>query len=148
MGEIVRRSKIIEIIILGLWLTLAVTYFVKTRYQNKDLPVPQDFEVKETNSLKSGKEFAVRRIAVVDGSTFDLLLRDDDSTRVLCELDIKSTNDAKSKVIDLLNASQQPKVKLVKRQENGKWLIDLFVTEDNKEINLSSWLKENKLVYR
>lgn len=143
-----RQSKIIEIIILGLWLTLAVTYFVKTRYQNKDLTVPPNLEAKETDSLRVGKEFSVRRITVIDGGTFDLLLKDDDSTRVLCELDVKSTNDAKSKVIDLLNASQQPKVKFIKKQDNGKWMIDLYVSEDSKQISLSAWLKENKLVYR
>lgn len=143
-----RQTKIVELVILGLWLTLAVTYYVKIHYQNRDTPVPQESVVKETGNLKSGKEFSVRRIAVLDGSTYDVLLKDDDSTRVLCELDVKATSDAKAKVLDLLNASQQPQLKLVKRQENGKWLVDMSVTENGKHVNLSSWLKENKLVYR
>ena len=143
-----RQTKIVELVILGLWLTLAVTYFAKTRYQEKDVPVPHESVVRESGSLKSGAEYSVRRIAVLDGSTYDILLKDDDGTRVLCELDVKATSDAKSKVLDLLNASRQPLVKLVKRQETGRWLVDLSVTEDGKNLNLSSWLRENKLVYR
>ena len=112
------------------------------------MPIPQESVVKESGALKSGKEFSVRRIAVIDGSTYDVLLKDDDSTRVLCELDVKATSDAKSKVLDLLNASQQPNLKLVKRQDNGKWLVDMSVTENGRQVNLSAWLKENKLVYR
>lgn len=148
MGAVVQRSKIIEIVILGLWLMLAVTFFVKYRYQNKELPLVNEPVVKETESLKSGKEFSVRRITVIDGSTFDLLLKDEDSTRVLCELDVKATGDAKLKVLDFLNSSQRPQVKLIRRQENGKWLVDLTINESDKQISLSSWLKENKLVYR
>ena len=143
-----RQTKIVELVILGLWLTLAVTYFAKTRLQDKDVPVPHESVVTETGSLKPGAEYSVRRIAVLDGSTYDVLLKDEEGTRVLCELEIKATTDAKPKVLDLLNASHQPLLKLIRRQENGKWLVNLSVTDEGKSVSLSSWLRENKLVYR
>ena len=90
--------------------------------------------------------FAIKRVQVVRGDQFDLLLEDD--SRVMAKLKVVTADSAKSQVIDLLNRCENPKVRLVKKQSDGTWLVDFLVTVGNQEIDLAVWLADKKLVFK
>lgn len=97
-------------------------------------------------SSDEGKTFAVKRVQVLKGDQFDLVLENE--SRILAKLSVRTADQAKAKVIDLLNNCENPKVRLVKKEPDGQWLIDFRVTQSGKEVDLATWLSDNKLVYK
>lgn len=97
-------------------------------------------------SSDEGKIFSVKRVQVLKGDQFDLMLEND--SRILAKLSVRTAEQAKAKVIDLLNNCENPKVRLVKRESDGQWLVDFRVTQNGKEVDLATWLSDNKLVYK
>ena len=97
------------------------------------------------------KKYDVKKITVIDGNTFDLSIRnslsEDLMARILGEIPLKATIDAKKKVIELLNKVENPIVFLDKKLDNGKWIIEISFSLEGKDIQLTSWMKENNLVY-
>lgn len=90
----------------------------------------------------------VRRIEVIEGNEFDLTLADE--RRINGLIDVKVPAEAKKKVLEFLNRSYNPRV-ILKSQQNGKWIVQLYVTADSPdgpvEIDLATWLRENGLSF-
>lgn len=93
-----------------------------------------------------GKTFSVKRVQVLRGDCFDLVLENEG--RILAKLKVNAAEQAKKKVIDLLNRCDNPKVKLISRDKEGQWLIEFQLTQSGKNFDLASWLSENKMVYK
>lgn len=136
-----RTAKLV--VIAGL--SLAIGYLTMDRWYEtvKTLwgtgPVPNNFGF-------DPKTFEVKRVHVLRGDQFDIVL--DDDSRVLAKLKVSASDAAKPKVIDLLNRCENPKVRLLNKQPDGSWLVDFFVTENGKEVDLAAWLSDKKLVFK
>jgi len=92
---------------------------------------------------------SVKKINVIGGDEFDLVLEDDRRIRAI--LDVRSTPDAKAKVLAFLNQCVSPRI-VVQQHKNNVWVVSMYVTADNSngekvEISLSKWLKEKRLIY-
>lgn len=144
------RRRVIELVIVGLWLTIAVVLFI--HYQkdtNKAVPIPDKLVAPTVPESEKGKRFDVRKVTVLRGDSFDITMKDEANTRILGKLPVMATENAKGKVLDLLNHSTNPKVVLREKQPDGRWTIDFFFTNnDGKEINLVEWLSSNNMVYK
>lgn len=114
-------------------------YFVQPPVVNGFVPVKvEDADV--------GKWFDIKRVRVVTGDQFEITTGDD--MRILGKLKVNATEDSKSKVVSLLNTCEAPKVRLVTRQSDSKWTVDIKFNQSGKEVDLATWLSENKLVYK
>jgi len=140
------KSKIIEIVVLGLWLLIALVLIFRSKESTQFVP-----PISEQPSSLLSKKYDVKKITVIDGNTFDLSIRnslsEDLMARILGEIPLKATIDAKKKVIELLNKVENPIVFLDKKLDNGKWIIEISFSLEGKDIQLTSWMKENNLVY-
>jgi hypothetical protein len=140
------KSKIIEIVVLGLWLLIALVLIFRSKESTQFVP-----PISEQPSNLLSKKYDVKKITVIDGNTFDLSIRnslsEDLMARILGEIPLKATIDAKKKVIELLNKVENPIVFLDKKLDNGKWIIEISFSLEGKDIQLTSWMKENNLVY-
>jgi len=143
------RRRIIELVIVGLWLTIAVVLFIHyQRDTNETVPIPDRLVVPTVPKSEKGKRFDVRRVIVLRGDSFDITMKDEGNTRILGKLSIMATENAKGKVLDLLNHSTNPKVVLREKQPDGRWTIDFFIVNNGKEVSLVDWLSSNNLVYK
>lgn len=144
-----KHKRIAELVIVGLWLTIAVVLYI--RYQkdaNKVAPIPDKLAAPNVSESEKGKQFEVRNVTVLRGDSFDITMKDEGNTRILGKLSVMATEDAKGKVLDLLNHSTNPKVVLIEKQPDGRWTIDFFFVFDGKETNMVEWLSANNLVYK
>jgi len=143
------RSKLIEIAVLGVWLLVAVLFFYKTRQpHNKELAIPESMNTDTVSVAEKGKEFELRKIILMDDGKFDLTLKDDVSSRILAELSVVMVKNARGKVLDFLNVINRPRVLLKDKKADGKWVVDIFMIYEGKEINMNDWLTQNNLIYR
>ena len=144
------RRRTMELVVLGLWLTIAVVLFI--HYQkdtDKVAPIPDKLVAPTVPESEKGKRFEARRVIVLRGDSFDITIKDASNTRILGKLPVMATDNAKEKVLDLLNHSTNPKVVLQEKQPDGRWTIDFFfVNSEGKEVNLVEWLSSNNLVYK
>lgn len=136
------KSKLIEIVVLGLWLLIAVVLFV--RLQPSAQYVPSSPE----GIINPEKSYDVKKISIVDGNTFDLILNDNSVSRILAEIPVKTVLEAKKKLIDLFNNCEKPRVVLKKKDSDGKWIVDFYIHINSKEIDLIDWMRSNNLVYQ
>jgi hypothetical protein len=143
MGEQVGKSKIIELIVLGLWLMIAIILFLRVQSPTTYIPSGD----KEIN-LPIDKSYSVKTITFVDANCYDITLIDNGSSqRIMAEFPINAVIDSKKKLIELFNDGTKPRV-VLKEKKDGKWIIDAFITINGKEICVVEWMKENKLVYQ
>jgi hypothetical protein len=143
------RSKLIEITVLGVWLLIAVLFFFKTKLPHKDeIVLPEGLNTDTFSSVDKGKDFDLRKIVLMEDGRFDLTLKDDASSRILADLTVQIVKGSRGKVLDFLNIITKPRVLLRERKSDGKWLVDVFVVADGKELNLADWLKDNNLAYK
>lgn len=143
------KSKLLEIVLLGLWMLIAVGFFLKYKAPgNRVAPVPEAFEVPDISVAAKGKSFDVQRITVNSGSSFDFTLKDEGVSRILADLPVTGTKESRQKIVDLLNNATKPRITLREKRGDGHWTVDFFVTQDGKEVNVSDWLTKNKLVYQ
>jgi hypothetical protein len=112
---------------------------------NATIPIPE--ELKNDSGL-SGKKHDVKRISVLSGDSFDIVLKDQKSTRILGKLNLNATQNAKKEVLDLLNNVTNPKVVLESKQVDGKWIVNIYFTQDGKEKTITDWLVSKNLVYQ
>lgn len=139
---------VVQSIIIGLWLSVAVVIFIHENKDNKrNTPVPQVLFSPVISEIKAGQEFSVSKVTVIRGDYFDLTLKED-NLRLFGKLNVIATEAAKIKLLELLNTTTKPKIVLREKQTNGCWIIDFFVTDKDKEINLVEWLSSNNLVYK
>lgn len=140
------RRRILEIIIFGLWLMIAVVLVMNQNFDtNATIPIPE--ELKNDSGL-SGKKYDVKRISVLSGDYFDIVLKDQKSTRILGKLNVNATQNAKQEVLDLFNHVTNPKVVLESKQVDGKWIVNIYFTQDGKEKTITDWLLSKNLIYQ
>ena len=96
--------------------------------------------------LKAGQEFSVKRVQVLKGDQFDIVL--DNETRILARLLVRAVDGSKLKVVDLLNNCENPRVRLVRKLDDGQWLVDFRLAQNGKDVDVATWLSDNKLVYK
>jgi hypothetical protein len=101
------------------------------------------------------ENYDVKRIDVIEGHEFDLLLRDDGRNagrtyagkRIHARLAIKTPKEARSRVIAHINQSTQvslhPQQVVLYELKEGTWIVDLLLTEGS----LTDWLNEEGLVW-
>jgi len=99
-------------------------------------------------ALNPGNSFSVSRIVVINPSVFSFVLRDDSKTKIMGKLDVIASENSKSKILDLLNSCESPKITLLDKSEDGIWTVDLSLTQNEETINLKNWLIKNNLVYK
>ena len=143
---LVGKNKVLEILIFGIWLLVVAMLLVRYAASKRESAVPDFVVPRDVPESISGKRLAVKRIVVVDGDTYDLVLRDGER-RVLVDLDVAAASEIKQKVISMLNKSMSPEVLLEKKGADGRWIGKIFVKLDGRDTDLSSWLRENKLTY-
>ena len=142
------HRRIIEFVIVGLWLAIAVVLFLHYEEDTSEVvPIPDKLIAPIVAESNVGKQFDVQKITVLRGDSFDITMKND-NTRILGKLSVMATENAKAKVIDLINHSTNPKVVLRNKQPDGHWIIDLLIINDGKKINLVEWLSSNNLVYK
>lgn len=140
--RLANRKRIIEFFVWGLWFIILVVALIvgtATKKSIDNLVVP---------NLSDSEKFDVKKLIILSGDSFDITIKNDESTRILGKLSVIATENSKSNVLRLLNHSTNPKVALYEKQPDGRWAIDLFFTNDGKELNLSDWLISNNLVYK
>lgn len=143
------RSKLIEITVLGVWLLIAVLFFFKnSKSHQKEIVLPDSLNTDTLSSVDKGKDFDLRKIVLMEDGRFDLTLKDETSSRILADLTVQMVKGSRGKVLDFLNTVSKPRVVLKERKSDGKWLVDVFVVADGKELNLADWLRENNLSYK
>lgn len=146
-AAIMDRRQIIELLVLGLWLTIAAVLYIQTPH-NDPKPITNKL-LPQISDSDQGKIYEIKKITVVSGDSFDLTIKDGNDSRILVKLTVVAVENAKGKVIDVLNHCIKPKIALKEKQPNGYWTVDLFVvTKQGEEINLAEWLTANKLVYK
>jgi len=102
------------------------------------------------NSIIDSKNpISVKKINVIGGDEFDLVLEDD--RRIHAILDVRSTPDAKTKVLAFLNQCTSPRI-VIQQHKNNVWVVSMYVTTENTsgekvEISLSKWLREKRMIY-
>lgn len=143
------RRRIIELVVLGLWLAIAVVLYIHYKgHHNDPTPVP-DKLLPQISDTEQGKVYEIKKVTVVSGDSFDLTIKDGNDSRILVKLTVAAVENAKGKVLDVLNHSTKPRVVLKEKQPDGHWTVDFFFTnEKGEEINLAEWLAANKLVYK
>lgn len=141
----VGKSKLFELLILGLWLLIALILYLKIQQTNQKTPF---FKENENSQIVAGKKsYDVKRVTVNSGCVFDIMIDDVLLSRIMGRLSVKTATEAKKKVIDLLNNCTKPRIVLKNKDADGIWVLDLYLTIDGSELNLANWLKDNKLVY-
>ena len=140
------RRRILEIIIFGLWLMIAVVLVMDQNFDtNATIPIPEELKVDKN---LSGNKYNIKRISVLNGDSFDIVLKDQKSTRILGKLNVNATQNAKQVVLELLNHVTNPKVVLESKQVDGKWIVNIYFTQDGKEKTITEWLVSKNLVYQ
>lgn len=137
----------VQSIIVGLWLMIAVVITVR-HFEQKPKILPSSLSVPVISESEKNKLFNVSKVVVIRGNYFDLTLKEGD-IHLFGKLNVPVREEAKIKLLDLLNNVTKPTIVLRDKQDDGCWIIDFFVIDkDNKEINLAEWLSSNNLVIK
>lgn len=97
-----------------------------------------------TKPMQVGSEFLVKSCHVVDGFRYAMLLENDEWIET--RLTVVTKGDATAKVIEILRASTTPPTVVLKRKIDDYWVVDVRLTVDQKDVMLSTLLKERNLV--
>lgn len=135
----------IQSIIVGLWLMIAV--IITVRHFEKSKILPGFLTLPVIAETEKNKIFNVSKVVVIRGNYFDLTLKED-NIHLFGKLNVLTTEEAKIKLLDLLNNATKPTIVLREKQDDGCWIIDFFVIDKDKEINLAEWLSSNNLVIK
>jgi hypothetical protein len=65
----------------------------------------------------------------------------------LAKLPVKVAAEAKNKIINLLNQINKPEVHILKKDEEGYYLIELHFIQGSNKTNLKDWLQQNNFLY-
>ena len=136
------RSFILKMVILGLWLLIACLLYAHYSQDNKKaVPIPDKIE-----DGTISRKFDVSKIVVLSGSTFEITLKND--VKFLGKFLFATSSDTKNVMINLFNHSTKPEVFIHKKQPDGYWSVDIYVNKDGEQIDVSEYLKTQKLIYR
>ena len=135
-------------VILGLWLLVAISFVIKYQLSKNDRTFAEQKETTPTNELQSNKSYKIKIIVVLAGNKFDLTIGEENPSRLLLKIAVQTVDDAKKKIVSLLNSSTNPEVVLDKKTETGEWIGEIHFVQDGKKNSISNWMIENNLVYR
>lgn len=140
------RQKI-ELLVIGLWFLVAIVFYYQynKKVVSPEYPIPETL-IPKIGEGEKGKKFDVIKVSFLRADVIDVTIKNKD--RLMAKLNIVATDDAKEKVLDLLNESSNPKVLLKEKQPDGRWVVDFFFINNGKEVNLTEWLIKNNLVYK
>lgn len=92
---------------------------------------------------------ALRSVQVLgQGDEFDLELAD--GRRIHGRLEVRVVPNAKKQVVRIINASKEAGFSaklLVKDNKAATWMVDLYLRINEKNMTLSDWLCERKLIW-
>jgi len=143
MSKMDSKSLVLSVAIVVLF-SLFSWVVIKDRFANDVTNITSSVN---ENSDNFHNVFKLRRIDVIHGHEYDLTLVD--GSRIRAYLTVRSTPEAKDRVVHFLNNTTNPKVVLIERSKNnGNWYVDLLLVEGENEISISKWLSANNLVYR
>lgn len=137
------RNFVLAVLVgLAFFFVLAVVY-------KRRIAVHSPSDIITQSLIELQNPIAVKQIYVLSGSDFDISLND--NRRIRATLDVQATPEAKMKIIHFINSSRQPRA-ILHKENNGVWTVSLFVIVKDSdgndvEVELSSWLKEKRLVY-
>lgn len=111
-------------------------------------PQPPQFQQSVVEISEIGKEIPVMRIRIISGHEFDLKL--EDGRRILGRLTVTTPEgeEVRDKVIDFLNSPgvTHPAVVLLGKLDHA-WSIELYLNVGEERVQLTSWLRENGLIW-
>ena len=137
------NKRLFDLIVLGLWLLTASVFYVQNGIRTQDrMPIPE----KSSFVLQPNKELEIKKISVIKGDLFELTLKDQSSSRIFAKLPINAIDDSKRKVVKILREVVSPRVFLVEKKQDGRWIVNIFFLLENQESNLVDWLEQNNLV--
>ncbi len=92
----------------------------------------------------------VRQIHVLTGDEFDLILQD--GRRIHAVLDVRTSPLAKSKVLQLINRSRNPRI-IIRKNLGNLWVVEMYLTAKSPtggevEVSLAKWLQHKNLAYQ
>ena len=93
------------------------------------------------------EELLIKKISVLQGHEFDITLLD--GRRVHAVLSVKTSPDAKEKVVAFINHSRKPRC-VVLSKNSDFWTIDLFLGNammPESAQSLTEWLRQQNLVW-
>jgi len=142
-GGVMYNKRIFDLITLGLWVCVAIVLYVQN-----GAGLLEKIKIPEKNAfvLRPNNELDIKKISVISGDSFDITLQN--KIRIFAKLSVLSIEGSKQRVISLLNSITSPKVLLLKKQQDGRWLVSINFMLDSKEVKLEDWLLSNNLVYR
>lgn len=106
--------------------------------------IPEKIKQVGENVIEKHIPQEVSKIIVINGSEFDILLTNNKRFRGI--LKVTAASDAKKSVVNFINNSTKPRV-IRYEQVAGSWIIDIILENNGKDIDLATWLRDNKLVY-
>jgi hypothetical protein len=131
-----KRSKLLSLIaILGVAIVFVSTF-------------GSPFSSNKINGEEKGESFhRITRIRVVSGDRYEITyVKGGDLVCANCFLKVKTVMDSKSKIINLFNAVQKPKVCVLGKSDT-EYMVDIIFVQNSKEFKFSDWLKSNRLTY-
>jgi hypothetical protein len=136
------NKRIFDLITLGLWVCVAIVLYVQN-----GAGLLEKIKIPENSfALRPNNELDIKKISVISGDSIDITLQN--KIRIFAKLSVLSIEGSKQRVISLLNSITSPKVLLLKKQQDGRWLVSINFMLDGKETKLEDWLLSNNLVYR
>lgn len=106
--------------------------------------IPEKIQQAGENVVEKYIPQEVSKIIVINGSEFDILLVNNKRFKGI--LKVTAASDAKKQVVNLINSSTKPRV-IRYEQIAGSWIVDIILENNGKDIDLATWLRDNKLVY-
>ncbi len=102
------------------------------------------YKIKTAKIVHVSETYDIRSITPISGNEFDISTMT--GLKIHAILDVATLPEAKAAVLKLLNSSSNPKVTLIDRVDKS-WKVSIDVKSDGVDINISKWLKSQKLVY-
>ena len=96
------------------------------------------------DGLRKGQEYKVETIRVQKGHEFEIKLYDIGWIKGV--LEEKTPVLSKKPVLELINSSNNPRVILLEEFDDH-WTVDIKLTVDGQEVDLTSWLKSQGLLF-
>lgn len=140
------KSKVFEMLILGLWLLVMATLVFRHFASNGEMDPPLPPSDPGLGEAVVGKRLKVKRIVVVDGSNYDITLKEGDR-RLLLTLPVATAQGAKQQVVSFLNTVTSPEVLLESKKPDGRWSGRIIAKKSDVDVDLCKWLADNKFVY-
>lgn len=106
------------------------------------------FQSKKSDRTDNGVAFRkITRIRVISGDRYEITyVKDGDLVCSNCVLKVKTVQDSKGKIINLLNSVRKPEMRVLGKSESD-YVVDIIFVQNSKELKFSDWLKSNRLTY-